>query len=541
MNFPNMNFQNYNNFNQQQPYQNFNPNFQNNYTNNNNNNNNYINFQQTFQSTSQNINFNNNNNNINNNKMNDNTEINSKYLISRKLKDISNEEFTDFISSLNIEGLKDLKQKIENFKFSDKKVGEFNTLGHLVEKFYGYKPERHNTMIKKYKSFTQDIFKHRTIYGDGNCFYRSVLFSYLEQLILFKELNTIKNFIFDVKAFLISNQVKSILDKLDERPKLDSKLILRILVLFYLGVKNNKIKDTYSLLVKAFNNLDLFDQGLIMYLRFCLFRYIKENENKLYSKQFEINLGNLLPEQFETKEGKFLFNDFYYKFLLKPGKLAEKIIIYITPYVLCTKLEVVMFEMEDDSRKSFNFIGEKNTVNDLNTVIIYLPGHYELIYTREFYQRFYNVFKNYSDFSYKNEIMTEIKEEQRNKNESLLDMDSEITSSGINNNNNQNYFFNNYNNISNNNCFNNNGNGFNININGNVNVNNINFNNGNNGYNNNGNNGYNNGFNNNNNFISNNFNNNFMNDGQNNVMNNFNFMGGNSGNNMQNQNQNIFY
>ena len=316
---------------------------------------------------------------------------------------------------------------------------------------------------------------------------------------------------------------------LDERPKLDTKLILRILVLIYLGVKNNKIKDTYSLLVKAFNNLTLFDQGLIMYLRFCLFRYIKENENKLYSKQFEINLGNLLPEQFETKEGKFLFNDFYYKFLLKPGKLAEKIIIYITPYVLCTKLEVVMFEMEDDSRKSFNFIGEKNTVNNLNTVIIYLPGHYELIYTREFYQRFYNVFKNYSDFSYKNEIITEIKEEQRKKNESLLDMDSEIINNGINNDN-QNYFCNNnINNINNNNCFNNNANGFNININGNVNVNNINFNN---GYNNNG-------FNNNNNFIPNNFNNNFMNQGQNNNgMNNFNFM---DGNNMQNQNQNNFY
>ena len=528
MNFPNMNFQNYNFA--PQNYQNSpNPNFL--------NNNNY-NFQPNFQNQNPNINYN--NNNINTNTFNNNTnmpqqqnqkndtEFDSKYLISRKLKDISNDEFTDFISSLNINGLKELKQKIENFKFNDKIVGEFNTLGHLIEKFYGYKPERHKIMVQKYKSFTADIFKHRTIYGDGNCFYRSVLFSYLEQLILFKELNTIKNFIFDVKAFLSSTQVKSILDKLDEQPKLDAKLILRILVLFYLGVKNNKLKDTYSLLVKAFNNLTLFDQGLIMYLRFCLFRYIKENENKLYSKEFEINLGNLLPEQFETKSGKFLFNDFYYKYLLKPGKLAEKIIIYITPYILCTKLEVVMFEVEDDWRKSFGFVGEKNTVNNLNTVIIYLPGHYELIYTKEFYQRFFNVFKNYSDFSYKNEIMTEIKEDQRKKNEILLDMDSEIINNGIND---QNYFCNNGNNGKSgnfNNNFCNGGNGFNININGNVNVNNINFNNGNNF--NNVNNGY-------NNFAPNNFNN-FMNQGQNNGINNFNFM---NGNNMQNQNQNNFY
>ena len=332
MYYQNSNFQN-NNFNQQN-FQNFPQNQNQNFLNNN------YNYQ--INSPNQNINnnyYNNNNNNISQQSKKNESPQNSQYLISRKLKDIPIDEFTDFISSLNIQGLKDLKQKIENFSNNDKIIGEFNTLGQLVEKFYGYKPERHNIMVQKYKLFTQDIFKHRTIYGDGNCFYRSVLFSYLEQLILFKELNTIKNFIFDVKAFLCSSQVHEIFQKLDEQPKLDRNLILRVLVLLYLGVKNNKIKDTYSLLVKSFNNLTLFDQGLIMYLRFCIFRYILENENKLYSKEFEIKLGNLLPEQFETKSGKFLFNDFYYKFLLKPGKLAEKIIII--PHIILILILIV--------------------------------------------------------------------------------------------------------------------------------------------------------------------------------------------------------
>ena len=278
-------------------------------------------------------NMNNINNNGNNNVNNDANPVSDDnlYLISRKLKDIPNDVFTDFISTLNIENLKDLKKSIDNSNSNNKMIGEFNTLGSLIEKFYGYKEEKHRIMVQKYKLLTQDIFKHRTIYGDGNCFYRSVMFSYLEQLILFKELNTIKNFIFDVKAFLYSNSVKDICQKLDNPPNFDKLLIIRILVLIYLGVKNNKIKETYSLFVKSFNNFKLFDEGIIMYLRFCLFRYIKENENKLYSKEFAIKLGNLLPEQFETKKGKFLFNDFYYKFLLKPGKLAEKIIRYFTP------------------------------------------------------------------------------------------------------------------------------------------------------------------------------------------------------------------
>ena len=472
-------------------------------------------------------NMNNINNNVNNN-INPVSEDNL-YLISRKLKDISNDEFTDFISTLNVANLKDLKKSIDNSNSNNKIVGEFNTLGSLIEKFYGYKEEKHRIMVQKYKLLTQDIFKHRTIYGDGNCFYRSVMFSYLEQLILFKELNTIKNFIFDVKAFLYSNSVKDICQKLDNPPNFDKLLIIRILVLIYLGVKNNKIKETYSLFVKSFNNFKLFDEGIIMYLRFCLFRYIKENENKLYSKEFAIKLGNLLPEQFETKKGKFLFNDFYYKFLLKPGKLAEKIIIYITPYVLCSKLEVVMFEMENDWRKTFNFSGEKNTINNLNTVIIYLPGHYELIYTKEFYQRFYNVFKHYSDFSYKNEIMTEIKEEQRYNNKTLLDMNSEISTNSQNNNSNINEDI--YNNIFNNNNNNNNYNYINNNISNNNNNIFNNFNNNNNNF------GNNNNFNNNNNYNNNNFNNNY-NQNQNNGINNYNF--GNN-NNMQHSQPNNFY
>ena len=210
-----------------------------------------MNFQNNFNSNygynqpnsqfQQNMNFNyNNNNNHNYNLNNQNNNNNSQnqdnqYLISRKLKDISNDEFTDFISSLNISGLKELKKTIECLEPNNKMVGEFNTLGSLIEKFYGYKEERHRIMVEKYKLLTQDIFKHRTIYGDGNCFYRSVMFSYLEQLILLKELNAIKNFIFDVKAFLYSNYVQEICERLDNPPKFDRLLIIRVLVLLYLG------------------------------------------------------------------------------------------------------------------------------------------------------------------------------------------------------------------------------------------------------------------------------------------------------------------
>ena len=115
MNYQNGSYQNYS-FNQPN-YQNYqNPqeqNFQNN------------NYFYQINNSNQNMNSNyynnnNNNNNINQQNKNDNPNQDSQYLISRKLKDIPMEEFTDFISSLNITGLKELKQKIENFSDNDK-------------------------------------------------------------------------------------------------------------------------------------------------------------------------------------------------------------------------------------------------------------------------------------------------------------------------------------------------------------------------------------------------------------------------------------
>ena len=42
---------------------------------------------------------------------------------------------------------------------------------------------------------------------------------------------------------------------------------------------------------------------MILYLRFKIYEFIAENENKLFSKDFTVKLGNLLPLQYETENG----------------------------------------------------------------------------------------------------------------------------------------------------------------------------------------------------------------------------------------------
>lgn len=47
---------------------------------------------------------------------------------------------------------------------------------------------------------------------------------------------------------------------------------------------------------------------MVVYLRFKLYEYISDNQDKMFSEDFPVQLGNLLPMQYETeKGGKFVF------------------------------------------------------------------------------------------------------------------------------------------------------------------------------------------------------------------------------------------
>jgi hypothetical protein len=42
---------------------------------------------------------------------------------------------------------------------------------------------------------------------------------------------------------------------------------------------------------------------MIFYFRYLLYEYIKLNGYKLYSKEFSVKIGNLLPSEYETESG----------------------------------------------------------------------------------------------------------------------------------------------------------------------------------------------------------------------------------------------
>ena len=78
---------------------------------------------------------------------------------------------------------------------------------------------------------------------------------------------------------------------------------------------------------------------MIFFLRYLIFEYILINQNKVYSKNFQIKLGNLLPDQY-ISDNKFNFKDFFKEQIMKMGIYAEKIEIYLIPYVLKCNLNI---------------------------------------------------------------------------------------------------------------------------------------------------------------------------------------------------------
>ena len=98
--------------------------------------------------------------------------------------------------------------------------------------------------------------------------------------------------------------------------------------------KNNK-ELAYINFIKAFFSSE-FDYGMVYFTRYLLFEYLSNNENKKYSKGNPIPIGTLLPDKFiinKDEESEYLFRDYYRLDLLLDNSFAEKIVLYISPFV----------------------------------------------------------------------------------------------------------------------------------------------------------------------------------------------------------------
>ena len=277
----------------------------------------------------------------------------------------------------------------------------------MVEETYGFDKYLKDKMVEEICYLKRIMNSWRRVAGDGNCFYRSVIFSWLEYLIFNKKINTLK--IVMANLYIKFNpsypKTKDLPLNLKKQFVTEERfLALTILEIIIRKLTNNDIMEAYLTLLKAFNVTRVFDRIMIFYLRFLLYEYISNNTDKLYKKDFPVLLGNLLPQEYETLDGKFLYDEYFKKDLLKYYTCAEKLAVYLTPFILKVNLNIVFYYFGNNCDIENKFFScylpnkdkKKDTIN-----VLYRKAHYDVCYSKDYYNDFQPFLDIYSDLNLK--------------------------------------------------------------------------------------------------------------------------------------------
>lgn len=300
------------------------------------------------------------------------SELKIKYCSSRLNQDILN-----FLKS------QDLMQKLCK---SGPTVGPFSLIEKMVEQSYNFESKHKYDMAEQICYLKQLSSNWRSIGGDGNCFYRSVTFGWLENLVITGNSKHILHIINRIDQLFTSENPN--INKLSSSLRIlyldfNKKLVISILMLIFDCLKANVISSAYDLLMRAFNFSNAFDISMILYLRFEIYEFLAQNQDKMYSPEFPVLLGNLLPNQYESDDCKFNFEAFFEKELLKLYTYAEKIVVYTTPFIIKQNIKLLMFDYGKDCNIQTKYFS--SGIPDSNVLLLlYRKCHYDLSYMNDY-------------------------------------------------------------------------------------------------------------------------------------------------------------
>ena len=332
------------------------------------------------------------------------SEKKEEMLVIRKMPIITNEEFDKIEKSYSYKDDKDVLQNLAdylknvncNYKSPScfNSVGGINPLTYLIEASFHMNRKKVKYMNEKFNLLRNYMNNYREINGDGNCYYRAIMFRYIEILILTENIAVFQRFLYDFIESFKSEEIQKrrIIKNNDIKPE----LTLQILFLIIRLLKQKNITEAHQIFVKCISTCKKFDYCLILYFRYILYKYIKQNENKIYTESFPVKIGNLLPQQYENEKGEFLFDSFYENYLLQFFHDAEKIIIYITPFVLGIEVNVVVYDIVDEEiLQKFIWDGESDIKSKDIITLLNNKNHYAIVYTDYDNNKYKNIFEFY--------------------------------------------------------------------------------------------------------------------------------------------------
>lgn len=277
--------------------------------------------------------------------------------------------------------------EMQNCKLFNKE-SDFSTIG-SVSSLENYIELKFQELLNARKpisdidSLEKIIFKWRNVKDDNNSFYRAVIYSYIENILLNNNDLDFLILIKEIFELTEKNENKIIYTNND----INCEFLIGSLffILYAKNLKNfndsNSIFEYFELLM---NNSQDFDLGLVLFLRIKIYEFIEMNKSKIYSKQFNVKLGELLPITYIDDFNDFLWEKFYKENLLKLDKEAGKISKYLIPFILNINLKIFSYEYEKVNSEDFNNFGFQNSQR--HTALIFSKNnHYDLIYSKDYF------------------------------------------------------------------------------------------------------------------------------------------------------------
>lgn len=275
---------------------------------------------------------------------------------------------------------KEMENNLDNYCISDTYilsycVGKATSISKL--KHY-YTSENNSSYTISMNSLEKEINLSRTIYSDGDGFFRAIAFSIIENYIQLNSFEDIEHLAYCI--YKTQNKVFNYNDTL-----FNKEIILGILNILINSLTQKKIVKAYQIFINAFIFFPLFQFGLIKFIKILIAKYI-ESYHILFDDY--IIQKNIVSNDY-IENNTFLSNKYINNEILCMNHEPDHLIISIIPKVLGVNL--IFYYLEPNDLVKHILIGNNSlSLTESSYLRIILScARYEIGYcTKEYFNSF---------------------------------------------------------------------------------------------------------------------------------------------------------
>ena len=323
--------------------------------------------------------------------------------VEKIYKELNQDKLDDLVRQIN-------RVKLENFynnfrpRINDKTIGSVSSLDFLIETTYNCVDSHYDIMITDREQLSPNIYKFRSVSGDGDCFYRGLIFSLMENIVLTNNIMLMKELlILYHEKINLKNPLLKDKEYLYVFHQMNIQIVANIIYIL-INIMETDIEKAYRTLLKIFLFCPDFDFGIIYFTRYLIYEYISANQDKIYSREFQVEIGTLLPEDFVAEKGnknEYFYENYYSMQLMNPKTFAEKIVLYISPFVFNIDMNILIYDFGINGAPSFieekKFLNEYKNNSQIQINLLFRKAHYDIYYKQKYfeeYKDYFNILKN---------------------------------------------------------------------------------------------------------------------------------------------------